>query len=119
MPYSSSCGCRCGRDDGITLLSDAEIPADWSLCSCTRCASGSRCERLIAPVKKMLQVFKRGGNLQNMDNEPGYCGDCEESCGPVRKKARREQGVVSRPPGKSGVRTFHIKTTRVLFFWRV
>ena len=59
MPYSSSCGCRCGRDDGITLVPDEEIPANWLLCSCTRCASASLCEVLTSPEKKLIDLLVR------------------------------------------------------------
>ena len=128
MPYSSSCGCRCGRDDGITLVPDEEIPANWLLCSCTRCASASLCEVLTSPEKKLIDLlvrFRASGralvleDLQNLQNVRGVCSECTQVCSQRRNKARREQAVVSRPRGKSVVRTSYIKTTRVLFFWRV
>ena len=129
MPSSSSCGCCCGRGEGgCTLVPVEEIPANWVLSACTRCASGSPCEVLIAPEKKFLDLLVRvrasgralcSEDLQNLQNVRGFCGECKEVCSHRRNKARREQAVVSRPRGKSGARTSYIKTTRVLFFWRV
>ena len=58
-------------------------------------------------------------DLQNLQNVRGVCSECTQVCSHRRNKARREQAVVSRPRGKSVVRTSYIKTTRVLFFWRV
>ena len=129
MSSSTSCGCFCARDEGrCILVPDAETTANWVLCACTRCGSGSPCTVLISPVKKVLDLLVRvrasgralcSEDFQNLENLRGFCAECKEVCSHRRNKARREEVDVSRRRGKSGVRTSYIKTTRVLFFWRV
>ena len=128
MSSSTSCGCFCARDGVRVLVPDAETTANWVLCACTRCGSGSPCKVLISPVKKVLDLLVRvrasgralcSEDFQNLENLRGFCGECKEVCSHRRNKARREEVAVSRRRGKSGVCTSFRKTTRVLLFWNV
>ena len=121
MSSSTSCGCFCARDEVRVLVPDAETTANWVLCACTRCGSGSPCTVLISPVKKVVDLLVRvraSGralcleNLQNLQNVRGVCSECTQVCSHRRNKARREKAVVSRPRGKSGVIISNTKTTR-------